>query len=108
MLASELEARIEPDEVRQAEALVRKQREEAEASKNSSRPRNVGGRLALEAARNGPPTQFLMAVNLERSGRSPVPSSSTARSSARPPTPSRGSIGPREDRHAPRSARNTP
>ena len=46
VLASELEARIEPDEVRQAEVLVRKQREEAQVleEQKSGRPRNVSDR----------------------------------------------------------------
>ena len=68
MLASELESRIEPDEVREAEAQVREQREEEEA-KEAKRLAEARRRNAIAAAAKRAPGQFMMAVNLEKSGK---------------------------------------
>ncbi len=68
ILASQLESRIKPDEVLKAEALVRKQREEAalleEQIQNESRRR----KQAAEAA-NRARLQFPIATNLEKVGK---------------------------------------
>jgi RNA polymerase sigma factor (sigma-70 family) len=68
MLASELEAQIEPDEVRQAEALVRKQKEEADALEVAKQAEARRRELLASAMRRAP-GQFLMAVNLEKAGK---------------------------------------
>ncbi len=68
MLAAELESRMEPDEVRQAEALVRKQREEADALE-AERLAEARRRAVIAAAAKRAPVQFVMATNLERVGK---------------------------------------
>ncbi|WP_406695878.1 sigma-70 family RNA polymerase sigma factor [Singulisphaera sp. Ch08] len=70
MLASELESRLEPDEVREAEALVRKEREEAEArdvqNQLEARQRQLAAKSAQRARQKYP-----IARNLEKSGKLP-------------------------------------
>jgi len=68
MLAAELESRIEPEEVRQAEALVRRRREESEALE-VVRQAEAHARQLVAAAAKRAPGQFLMGAELEKAGK---------------------------------------
>jgi predicted TPR repeat methyltransferase len=68
VLAAELESRLVPDDDRKAEALVRKERHEAEA-REVERVAEERRRRAAEAAAKLAPGRFRMAVLLERAGR---------------------------------------
>ena len=68
VLAAELEARIVPDEAHQAEALVRRQRREAEALE-VERKAEVRRRQVAEAAAKLAPGRYLRGVKFEKSGR---------------------------------------
>ncbi len=68
VLAAELEARIKPDAVRQAEAQLRQAREEAEAREIRDQAENRRRQLAEVAAKRAP-GQLRIAINLEKSGK---------------------------------------
>ncbi|AGA26815.1 sigma-70 family RNA polymerase sigma factor [Singulisphaera acidiphila] len=71
MLAAELESRIEPEEVREAEALVRRQREEAAARDEQEQQEARRRQLAMVAAKRAD-RQFPIARNLEKLGKIPA------------------------------------
>jgi hypothetical protein len=68
ILAAELESRIEPEEARQAEILVRQRRMEDEA-REVERQIEARRRQIAAAARKLAPVRLLMASNLEKAGR---------------------------------------
>ncbi|MDR3634769.1 MAG: sigma-70 family RNA polymerase sigma factor [Isosphaeraceae bacterium] len=68
VLAAELEARLEPDEVRRAEALVRRQREEAALREERDQRDARRRQRAAEAAKRAQ-TQLPIAVSLEKLGK---------------------------------------
>ncbi|SIO61389.1 RNA polymerase sigma factor, sigma-70 family [Singulisphaera sp. GP187] len=70
MLAAELESRIVPDEVRDAEALVRKEREEAADREERQQSEDRRRRLVAAAAKRAQ-QKLPIALNLERSGKIP-------------------------------------
>ena len=71
MLAAEFESRIEPDAVREAEALVRRQREEADARDEQEEREARSRQLAVEAATRAH-RQFPIARDLEKLGKIPA------------------------------------
>ena len=68
VLAAELEARIEPDAVREAEALIRKQRDEVARREEQARREAARRRLAAEVVKRAQ-GQFPIALALEKMGR---------------------------------------
>ena len=68
VLAAELEARFVPEAERQAEALVRRQREEIEAQEVERQAEARRQQVAAQAAKLAP-TRFRLASNLERAGK---------------------------------------
>lgn len=68
ILASEFESRIEPEETRRAEALVRKQREEAAARDEEIQREAKRRKRAAEAAQRAQ-VQYVIATNLEKGGK---------------------------------------
>lgn len=68
LLASDLEARAEPEDIRKAESLVRKQRAEAEA-RDVEKLREAARRQRAEAAVRRAEVQFPIAVTLEKRGK---------------------------------------